>query len=237
MGLRPGFGAGDWTPGAPLSITEIRHVHAVALTQAWNVAPHPNATPEEAPGSFRRHDIHPFPSGMIPPSWVEVPAALADWVNSLTGLDALDNPVEAIAAAHAGFERIHPFLDGNGRCGRLLMNLLLVRLGYPPAVVYTRDRNRYLRALQRADNGDPGPLGELIARSVTDNLYHFVVPAVAGPHRLVPIASLAKERRAFPRFVPPSRGAASGHEKARTVNGKARVWVDEYVASKYKRRS
>jgi len=64
-------------------------------------------------------------------------------------------------------------------------------LGYPPAIIYTRDRNRYLRSLRRADSGDPGPLGELVARSVTDNLYRFVVPAVAGARRLVPIVALA----------------------------------------------
>jgi hypothetical protein len=62
---------------------------------------------------------------------------------------------------------------------------------YPPVVVYKRDRERYLRALRRADAGDPGRLGELVARGVIDNLYRFVVPAVAGPHRLVPIAALA----------------------------------------------
>jgi len=92
----------------------------------------PNATPEEKPGSFRRHDIQPFPGGMVPPSWVEVPAAMVDWVDSLATIATSDNPVEAIAIAHAGFERTHSFLDGNGRTGRLLLNLLLVRLGYPP---------------------------------------------------------------------------------------------------------
>jgi hypothetical protein len=47
-----------------------------------------------------------------------------------------DEPLpEAVAEMHAAFERIHPFLDGNGRVGRLVTNLLLIRLGYPPAVI------------------------------------------------------------------------------------------------------
>ncbi|MGH9891997.1 MAG: Fic family protein [bacterium] len=50
--------------------------------------------------------------------------------------------VERIADLDAPFQRIHPFLNGNGRVGRLLTNLVLVRLGYPPAVIYKRDRAR-----------------------------------------------------------------------------------------------
>ena len=72
-----------------------------------------------------------------------------------------------------------------------MLNLLLVRLGYPPAIIYKRERVEYLRALRRADSGDFGLLGELLARAVLDNLYKFIVPAVAGPARLVPLPALA----------------------------------------------
>ena len=72
-----------------------------------------------------------------------------------------------------------------------MLNLVLVRLGYAPAIVYKRDRTKYLQALRTADAGDPGQLGETIARAVLDNLYRFVVPAIAGPNRLVPLAALA----------------------------------------------
>jgi cell filamentation protein, protein adenylyltransferase len=227
---------GDWTSQAPLTMAEVRYVHELALGPVWGVAPHPNATPEEKPGSFRRHDIEPFPGGMVPPSWVEVPAAMTDWVDSLTDVMADTNPAEALATAHAAFERTHPFLDGNGRTGRLLVNLLLARLGYPPAIIYTRDRNRYLRALRRADNGDPGPLGELIARSVTSNLYRFVVPAVAGPHRLVPIVALAtKTQSVYALRAAIERGRLKAQKGTDGQWRSTRAWVDEYGASKYRR--
>jgi hypothetical protein len=80
-------------------------------------------------------------------------------------------------------------VDGNGCTGRLLLNLLLARLGYPPAMVQKRERIRYLNGLRAADAGRPGALAELLARAVLDNLYRFVVPAVAGPVRLVPLAA------------------------------------------------
>ena len=156
------------------------------MTPVWDVSPHPQATDREAPGSFREHDIQPFPGGMTPPPWPEVPMLVAGWVadaQRLVGGDDSTLP-EALASLHARFEQIHPFLDGNGRAGRLVLNLVLVRLGYPPAIIYKGERSRYLAALRRADQGDPGPLAEFLAAAILDNLYKFVVPAIAGPSRL-----------------------------------------------------
>lgn len=228
--------SGEWGTGGLLNITEVRHVHELAIGLAWEVAPHPGADPDERPGSFRQHDINPFPGGMTPPPWVEVESAMSVWISSLSAIGQTDNPIEAIAQAHDSFERIHPFLDGNGRTGRLLLNLILVRSGYPPAVIYKRERSRYLKALRKADNGDVGPLGELIARAVTDNLYRFIVPAVAGPNRLVPLVALANRERG----VSTLRAAAErGRLKAQKgPDGQwrsTRSWLDEYVSSRYQR--
>ncbi len=229
---------GDWAAETALTLAEVRHVHELALGPVWGVASHPNALPSEGPGSFQQRDIEPFPGGMVPPSWVEVQAAITDWTRSLSSVRPSANAVASLVAAHDAFARIHPFFDGNGRTGRLLLNLLLVRSGYPPAVIYTRDRNRYLRALSRADTGDPGPLGELIARAVTDNLYRFVVPAVAGPYRLVPLAALANReqtvetiRAAIERGRLKAQKGPDGQWRSR------RAWVEEYLASRYQRYS
>jgi hypothetical protein len=227
---------GDWKSEAPLSLTEVRHIHELALGPAWGVAPHPNATTTERPGSFREHDIEPFPGGMTPPAWVHVPAIMTDWIRSLSSIASATNMIEGVAAAHGEFERVHPFLDGNGRAGRLVMNLLLVRFGYPPAIVYTRDRTRYLKALRRADSADPGPLGEMIARAVLDNLYRFVVPAVAGPRRLVPLASLAnKDQSVFTLRAAIERGRLKAQKGPDGQWRSSRAWIDEYVASRYQR--
>jgi Fic family protein len=233
-----GQGPGDWTDGALLSITEVRHVHELALGPVWGVSPHGDASPQERPGSFRKHDIQPFPDKMAPPPWTEVEAQLVDWTRSLEDVKGAEIPIEALAETHGAYERIHPFLDGNGRTGRLLLNLVLVRLGYPPAIIYTRDRSRYLRALRRADDGDPGPLGELIARSVTDNLYRFVVPVVAGPHRLVPLVSLVrKDQSAGMLRAAIERGRLKAQKGPNGQWRSTRAWVDEYLASRHRRNS
>jgi hypothetical protein len=224
-----------------LTLTELRHVHTMAMTPVWDIAPHPDATPREGPGSFREHEIHPFPGGMTPVPWPQVSAEIQSWIEDVRSLASLgassrSSLPERLADLHARFERIHPFLDGNGRTGRLALNLILVRLGYPPAIIYKSDRPRYLRALRRADTGDPGELGELIARAVLDNLYKFVVPAVAGPARIVPLAALLDGR-----ITLAALRTAANRGRLQAVRGpdgqwrSSRNWVDDYLASRYLR--
>ncbi len=224
-------------PGRVLTLAEVRQVHRTAMGSAWSVAPHPDATAREAPGSFREHDIHPFPGGMTPVSWPFVPAEVASWVDQVNTLDSRRAAFpEALATLHCRFEQIHPFLDGNGRTGRLLLNLVLVRHGYPPAIIYKRDRARYLRALQRADTGDASALGEMLARAILDSLHRFVIPAVADSDRLVPLAALETPgmkasalRAAADRGRLRATRASDGHWRS------SRRWVDQYLASRYRR--
>jgi Fic family protein len=226
----------DWKDTLPVSITDIRNVHELALGPVWGVAPPPNATPEEGPGSFRRHNIPSFPGGMTPPSWVDVPAALGDWVGSLRELNEASVLIEGLAETHARFEQIHPFLDGNGRTGRLILNLLLVRAGYPPAIILKRDRDKYRAALRRADGGDPGALAEMLARAVTENIQKFILPAKAQPDQPVPLASLVRDglgapalRAAIERGRLQALRGEDGHYRSTAT------WVDEYLAQRYRR--
>ncbi len=239
--------AADWVYGqaidpttpheAVITLTEVRQIHRMALGPLWESLPPNDALPDEAPGSFRRHEIAAFDGGMKPPSWIEVDAQMQDWLLQANQIAAgtLETAVE-LAVSHRGFEGIHPFLDGNGRVGRLVLNLMLVRMGYPPAIIYKNQRSAYLRALQRADSGDPGALGEFIARAILDNLYKFVVPAVAGPARIVPLAALTRDRISLEALR-----VAAGRGRLQAAKGpdgqwrSSRNWVDEYLASRGQR--
>lgn len=221
----------------PLSLQEVRHIHRLAMQPVWDVAPHSQAGPEEWPGNFRQHDIHPFPAGMKPPSWPLVAADMTGWLEHAANITARTPGFpERVAELHCRFEQVHPFLDGNGRTGRLVLNLLLVRLGYPPAIIYKQQRKAYLATLRRADKGEVGALAELIARAILDNLYKFVVPAIAGPARLVPLAAFAtKDITAGALRAAAVRGALQATKGPDSQWRSSHNWVDDYLAARQPR--
>jgi hypothetical protein len=228
----------DWSPGELISLTELRQIHKLVVEPVWLHSPPDGLYPGEGPGSFRKHDIRPFTGGMTPPPFPDVPSLVTDWLRD-AGRGPVENqhPMVFIADLHARLEQIHPFRDGNGRAGRLATNLLLVRHGYPPAVIYKRDRTRYLNALRSADRGDPGPLAETFARAVTDAIYRFLLPGLAGPHRLVPLRSLADSALSGNALA-----VAAKRSRLRAVRRtdqwySTRQWVQQYKESRYKRRA
>jgi len=90
-------------------------------------------------------------------------AALCAWVETAEGTR---HPVVAAAVAHYNMVRIHPFDDGNGRGARILMNLVLLRAGFPPAVIRNEDRLAYLGAIRQDDGGTFAPFAEMVASAV-----------------------------------------------------------------------
>jgi hypothetical protein len=92
--------------------------------------------------------------------------------------------------------------------------------------------------MRKADAGDVGPLGELIARAVTGNLYRFVVPAVAGPARLVPLASLADRKTGLIQNALRVAAIRGRLRAQRIPDGtwlSSKNWVHEYQKSRYQR--
>ena len=90
---------------------------------------------DDSAGSFRNGPVYIRGARMTPPPAGQVERLVSQWLEWIHG-PALDYPpLIRAAVAHHDFEAIHPFFDGNGRTGRLLLNLMLMEEGYPPALL------------------------------------------------------------------------------------------------------
>jgi Fic family protein len=232
-----GIEGGD---GPLVTLQEVRQLHFQSMRLVWETAPHPHASADEGPGAFRRHQIAAFPGGMKPPSWTEVDSLMRTWADEACDFDTLpgSHEIERLAHLHHRFEQIHPFLDGNGRTGRLLLNLLLLRRGYAPIVIEKRRRERYLDCLYDADRGNLASLAELLTRQALDSIERFALPALAGIDQLVPLAGLAGAD-----IGEPALRAAAIRGRLRAAKNESGQWVSsreavgEYLASRRRRRS
>ena len=118
------------------------------------------------PGEYKKQPNHVVQAdGSI--HWYVEPLQVPDQMQTLVRWlnDAIDrrHPLMVAAIVHYHLVRIHPFDDGNGRGARLLMNLILMKRGYFPAVIRTEKKRFYLQALKQADHGDMIPFVKVIA--------------------------------------------------------------------------
>lgn len=103
---------------------------------------------------------------------IKVPEEMEKLVREIQEQEGRMHPVELAALAHHEFTRIHPFDDCNGRAARILLNLILMRAGFPSVVIKVEERRRYLEALEEADRGDREPFYLFITEHVKKSLYH-----------------------------------------------------------------
>ena len=121
-------------------------------------------------GRYRQVPVRISGSTVILPNYLKVPTLMAEFANWLTE-SKNDHPVTIAAEAHYHLVTIHPFIDGNGRTARLLMNAILMTNGYPPAIIKPEERITYINNLETAQLGGPKePFHTLIQNSVMRSL-------------------------------------------------------------------
>jgi len=121
-------------------------------------------------GRYRNVPVRISGSAVVMPNPLKVPDLMEEFLRWLTARNSL-HPVAFAGEAHYRLVTIHPFVDGNGRTARLLMNLLLLMRGYPPAIIHPRDRLAYIGALEKAQlGGSRSDFDALIAKAAGRSL-------------------------------------------------------------------
>ncbi len=106
----------------------------------------------ESAGRYRTQHARLTESDVVLPNPVKIPDLMQEFISWLVE-DNPDHIAKIAADAHYKLVSIHPFADGNGRTSRLLMNLLLMQSGFPPAIIRKEDRLAYINSLEKAQKG------------------------------------------------------------------------------------
>lgn len=126
-----------------LTTRDILDIHSIILSKI----------DDDNKGMYRTVSVRLKGSETILPNALKVPELMEEFVIWLQS-DIFDHPVKIALDAHFKLVSIHPFTDGNGRTARLLMNLLLMQAGYPPAIVRKEDRGVYIDSLEKGQTKD-----------------------------------------------------------------------------------
>lgn len=148
----------------PLSESVIKQIHSLVLIDR----------PEDR-GTFRRIPVRIMGAYAEPVQPYLIEPKITDLLATNEERKAKMGAIERIARFHLEFEGIHPFIDGNGRTGRLILNLDLIRNGYPPINVKFTDRKKYYDAFDEYyRNGNADRMTELIAGYVNERLEDYL---------------------------------------------------------------
>lgn len=117
-------------------------------------------------GFYRHEQVYIEGSTVQLAKWKDVPHLMQEVYKELNNFDKGINAIYSAVKVHHKTVKIHPFVDGNGRLARLLMNLRLMRAGFPPTILRKDERRAYYSALEKADAGDFRALAMLIGNDV-----------------------------------------------------------------------
>lgn len=141
----------------PITENYLKQIHSLIIGDA----------PSLSPGNYRDIGVIITGSEHKPPEPFEVPIRmreLFDWI----GANQDENPIVIAAVAHHEMVKIHPFKDGNGRTARLLLNLILLKKGFPICNIKRSERPDYYNALSLADEGEYEPIIEVVTKNCTE---------------------------------------------------------------------
>lgn len=188
-------------------------------------------------GTYRRQNVRILGARHIPPQSVKIPRLMGEFIEWFHQHEYALSIPELAAEIHYKLVMIHPFIDGNGRLARLLMNLILMKHGYPPAIILKVDRKRYYRVLNEANIGQMEPYEDFIGRSIERSLILYlntVEPDQAEEKMFISLKEASRYCAYSAEYL--SLLARKGRLAAVKMNNKdwmtTREAVDEYINTK-----
>lgn len=148
-----------------LSLSEILDLHKIVLQKIS----------DEWVGKLREVAIRITGSNVARPNYIKVPELIYELVNWIKS--SSDHPAQIAADAHLKFVCIHPFVEGNERSARLLMNYILLQDNYPLIYIDSQDRQKYIDSIEKALKGDTRDYYELIFRAIESSLDEYLMAA------------------------------------------------------------
>jgi Fic family protein len=142
---------------------------------------------DEYAGRLRNAGVRISGANFVPPNARKVLDYLESLVSYINTNPQGLNPIELATVFHHKLVWIHPFFDGNGRTVRLAMNLLLMRHGFPPAIILTTDRAKYDAALNQANTGNYSKLMLLMSQATERslNIYLNAIPGLDQDYQVI----------------------------------------------------
>ncbi len=169
--------------GKPIRVPTILELHEVVFRGIKDDA-----------GQWRRMNVRIAGTRHVPPRMEQVVPMLSKWIEGYAKKDMLGEDVFSLAAwMHFEFESIHPFNDGNGRVGRLLLNLHFLKHNWPPVHILPPDRNLYLKTLDRGHAGGLVDLVEFLRLVMGRSLLDLLDQVGTREDELRPLKKLARK--------------------------------------------
>lgn len=214
-----------------LSENLIRTLHSLVMQK----------TDEEWAGRYRNAAVFIGGAAHQPPDASVVPAKMVDLIKWLRKNERKLHPIELAALIHHKVVYLHPFFDGNGRAARLVMNILLMRKGYPLAIILKNDRPRYYRVLSQADGENFVPLVRFVAQAVERSLDIYLealTPVSQKKEKFLPLKEISKQTPYSAKYLNllARKGKLEAHKKGRNWQSSLEA-VERYIENRKRRRS
>ncbi|MFP9099361.1 Fic family protein [Flavobacterium sp. RHBU_24] len=148
---------------------------------------------DDIAGRLRNGGVRIAGANFVPPNARKVSDLITELVTFVNDNPLGLNDIELATVFHHKLVWIHPFFDGNGRTVRLAMNLLLMRRGFPPAIILKNDRKKYYDALNQANNGKYEKLMLLMVQALERTLTIYVNALPGNDNEYIEISKLVEE--------------------------------------------